>query len=205
MRAWRRELLRGCRREASRAAASTPSRRRWMPASSMRSITPADHDRAGLVRDDVDIELDRICQELIHQQREANGGTFVVTAGASLPDAARKRPGTTSSSSARGRRRIPSRGRRARSSGAPSRGSRSRVPRYGGPRRGCCADAPARCAQRELLSSPSPNRSRILGAIDRVGGGPEDRYTGGGECERELERRSDRRTGARSRPHGFST
>ena len=42
----------------------------------------ADDDRAGLVGDDVDVELDRVVEELVDEQREADRRALVVAAAA---------------------------------------------------------------------------------------------------------------------------
>ena len=130
----------------------------------------ADDDRAGLVGDDVDVDLDRVGEELVDQQREADG-----RASSSPRRAADARARARSSPRGRARRRrAPSRGRRARSSAAPSPGSRSRAATARAssrlramPQRGA-RSAELRSAPRRTARDPRRDRSRRR-CVPRIG------------------------------------
>jgi hypothetical protein len=143
----------------------------WIPASSMCSITPPMYD-VGAVAQRVDVDLDRVVEEPVHQHRAlvADRGGAGDVAGERLVvvDDLHAAP-------ARARRRA---GR--------ARGSRS-ARRCRGPRRTRwpCPNAGAgQPGLREHLAE----RAAVLGQVDRRGARADDRHAGRGEPGGEPER-----------------
>ena len=112
----------------------------------------------------VDVDLDRVLEEAVEVDR-----AWLVGVGAdALQVVAQAR---------RRRRRSPSRGRRARSWGARAAGSRRRARRPAPPRRWWRWRRAARCSRGGRAARP--NRPAVLGQVDGVDAGAEDRDPGG--------------------------
>ena len=133
----------------------------------------ADDDGAGRVGDRIDVELERVLEELVDQDRMLGRGVDGVR-----HVAVERR---------RCRRRSPSRGRRARRTAARRPGSRSSAAtsRASSRRR--------RGAARRLRNAEIPQQLReplaVLGQVDRIGRGAEDPDAGLLQRQRQLQRR----------------
>ena len=137
-------------------AAESPE---WMPASSMCSMIPPRYSSLAVV-ERVDVDLDRVVEEPVDEQRVL-GADDAVARGRS------SRPGS------RRRRRSPCRGRRARRTGGRAPGSRSpRRPRRP-PRR--CRPCRASGRGRSGLGEDAAERAALLGEVDGLRAGAEDR------------------------------
>ena len=133
----------------------------------------ADDDGAGRVGDRVDVELERVLEELVDQHRMLRRRV--------------DRVGHVAVERVRRRRRSPCRGRRARRTAAPPPESRSTPRRRAPPAREVAVPL-AGCVIVEALEQRREALA-ILGEVDRIGRRAENPDAGVLQRERQLERR----------------